>query len=285
MRIHTFLFLFLFLLITTLTIAEDSEPQPAPGKIIGKVLINGKKPMLNGIVLVYSKSMGQPPHPYRYWRIPDLISNTDSNGNFEVEVEAGTFYLMIAQKNPDGDIGPPSSKEFLYFHGNAKGIATPIEVVSGKTTNLGKLSKSFIWSPDNIPHEKGITAVEGTVTDPQGAAVENVVVFAYLNEDAIGRPAFTSDRSDRKGRFQLRLAEGGVYYLKVRGVIGGGAPQAGEFQSVTEEFKPKRVETVTGKRLSGITLKADQFKGKALQAPQQSSERKWKDAGSPQGSP
>ncbi len=233
--------------------------------IYGKVMIKKGKspmPMVNGVVLLYNKEFGPPPHPYKYWRIPDLISGTDKNGKFSMVVTEGTYFLMIAQKKPDGEIGPPKEKEFLYFHGDKMGNATPIVVTTGAKLNLGVLNESFIWSPKMVLNDKDITAVAGVVASAEGVPVENVVVFAYLNQEAVGRPSFVSDRTDKNGRYQLRVFEGGTYYLKVRSIIGGGAPEQGEYQSVTKDFVPVEVTLKKGQLLKNITLKVGRFSGK-----------------------
>lgn len=243
--------------------APQTDAPPEAGAFIsGKVLIKGKTPMTNGIVLLFNKDYGPPPHPYKYWRIPDLINGTDMNGEFSVVVPEGTYYLMIAQKKPTGEIGPPKEKEFLYFHGDAKGNATPITVDAGGKTNLGVLTRSFVWTPKMVMQSKDITAIEGVVIDAGNMPVEHAVVFAYLNPSAVGRPAFVSDRTKKNGKYQLRVYEGGTYYLKVRSVIGGGTPEPGEYQSAAKGFTPVEVAVTTGQQRKGIVLTVEKFSGK-----------------------
>lgn len=234
------------------------------GSISGRVMINAKKPMDSGIVLLFNEAMGPPPHPYKYWRIPDIINGTDKKGNFSVVVPQGTYYMMIAKKSPDGEIGPPKKTEFLYFHGDSKGNPKPIIVSAGAKLNLGLLNKSFLWSPKKVMEAKDITAVEGTVANMEGKPIGGAIVFAYLNSNAVGRPAFVSDRTDKDGKYQLRVYEGGTYYLKVRSVIGGGTPEAGEYQSATKEFLPVEVTLKKGEQLKDIALKVAAFSGKGL---------------------
>lgn len=259
--------------------AQTDAPSVAEAVISGKVMIKGKTPMAFGIVLMFNKDYGPPPHPYRYWRIPDLINGTDKNGNFSVVVPEGTYYLMIAQKKPDGEIGPPKEKEFLYFHGDAKGNATPITVTAGSKLNLGVLTKSFVWSPKMVSQDKNVTAIEGVVSDVDGMPIEHAVVFGYLNPEAFGRPAFVSDRTQKNGSYQLRVFEGSTYYLKVRSVIGGGAPEAGEFQSAAKGIPPVEVSVTTGQQLKGVTLKVEKFSGKGSTGVDKPA-KTWKNTGS-----
>lgn len=243
---------------------QDPVPTDVESRISGQVMIKGKTPMVNGVVLLYNKEWGAPPHPYKYWRIPDLISGTDSRGKFSIVVAEGTYYLMIAQKKPNGEIGPPKESEFLYFHGDVKGNPKPIVVAAGANLNLGVLTRSFKWSPKLVQRDKDITAIEGVVADMEGKPVERAVVFAYFSKNAVGRPAFVSDRTDKNGRYQLRVYEGGTYYLKVRSVIGGGTPETGEYLSTTKSFEPLEVHLAKGQKLADVALKVDRFAGKGL---------------------
>lgn len=227
--------------------------------ISGKVMIRDKIPMVNGLVLLFNKSLGPPPNPYKYWRVPDLICDANNEGEFSLKVPEGTYYFLVAQRKPDSEIGPPKDNTFMYFHGDGNGNPLPLVVTSGAKLNLGVLTKSFEWSSDLIQRDKDITAVEGVISDMEGNPVEKSLVFAYLTENAMGRPTFVSDRSDTNGRYLLRVDGGGSYYLKVRSVIGGGKPQEGEFNNVTPEFETVKVTLKKDQKLKGVTLRVNRF--------------------------
>ncbi|MBT0664812.1 hypothetical protein KI809_10920 [Geobacter pelophilus] len=262
MKLSPLLVVFMLFLSLTVNSYGDS-PVFAPDRqefatITGKVLLEGK-PLPNGVVLLFDKMMGPPPDPYKYWRIPDLITPLNQDGSFNLRVADGTFYIMVAQKNPDGEIGPPTGSEYLYFHGDAKGEALPLKVSAGANVDLGVLGGVFLFTPEMIQRGKGITAIEGVVSDLAGKPVTGVVVFAYLSPDATGRPVFVSDRTGPKGTFLLRVHDSSTYYLRVRGVIGGGAPKNGEFMNVTEDFKPEQVKSIKGETVKGVVLKVKMF--------------------------
>ncbi|HZV81294.1 MAG TPA: carboxypeptidase-like regulatory domain-containing protein, partial [Geobacteraceae bacterium] len=237
-----FVALFFVVFLASRSIAADQVPIPPaqeeiqPGSISGQVMIDDKTPMPYGVVLLYDGRTGPPPALGRYWRVPDLITPLGPEGRFALEVMEGTYYLQVAQKNPGGDIGPAVENEYLYFHGDAEGNALPLVVgKSGGRIDLGRL-KAFLWSPDMVRRDKGITSVEGVVVDTAGSPVERAVVLAHYNPGAKGRPVFVSDRTDKKGRYQLRTNDGGTFYLSVRGVVGGGKPADGEYLNTTKEF-------------------------------------------------
>lgn len=237
------------------------------GTLAGKIMVRDKVPMTNGMLLLYNQYLGPPPHPYKYWRIPDMIISTEQNGGFSTNLPEGTYYLMIAQKSPDGEIGPPGKNEYLYFHSDKDGNAAPIKIEAGKKLDMGTLTSSFFWMADKVEREKGVTSASGVVTDDSGKPVSNAVVFAYLFREATGRPAYVSDRTDKNGRFIIRFYEGGTYFLKVRGVIGGGKPRAGEFMNVTKDFDPTMISVKKDEKLKDVQLQVKMFTTPAEQAP------------------
>jgi len=276
MRLFRILSVFL-LLSVSVVFAEQSAPEGV-GTLSGKVMLKENAPMSNGMVLIYNPYIGPPPHPYKYWRIPDMIISTNEDGSFSIDLSAGTYYMMIAQKSPDGEIGPPSKDEFLYFHSDKEGNAALITIEAGKKLELGTLSGTFFWTADKVEREKGITSASGVVTDDSGKPVKNLVVFAYLYQEATGRPAFVSDRTDKDGKFIIRFYEGGTYYLKVRGFIGGGKPRTGEFTNVTKEFVPTMVTVKKDENLKDVKIQVKMFSGTGYNpsAPPESGEKAWK---------
>lgn len=249
--------------LVTAAFAADMPPvvtaaDNLPGGLAGQVMIDDKTPMPHGVVLLYDERLGPPPSLGRYWRVPDLITLLGKEGRFSVEVKKGTYYLQVAQKSPGAEVGPAVEKEYLYFHGDADGNARPLVVGGNDHINLGRL-KAFLWSPDMVKRDKGITSVEGVVVDTDGTPVERAIVLAYYNPEGNGRPVFVSDRTDNKGRYQLRTNDGGTFYLKVRSVVGGGKPSSGEYLNTTKEFIPVAVTLKKNERVQGVTLKVMKF--------------------------
>jgi len=265
----------LVIMLSVATLFAESQPQGA-GSLAGRVMISAKSPMANGIVLLYNEFAGPPPHPYRYWRIPDMIIPTEADGRFSTDLPEGRYFMMIAQKSPTGEIGPPSSTEFLYFHSDAAGNARSFTVKGGELTDLGTLSGAFVWSPDKIERDKGITSASGVVSDADGKPVSGVIVFAYLYQEAVGRPAFVSDRTAGDGKFVIRFSDGGTYFLKVRGVIGGGRPRSGEFMNVTDEFVPVMVTVKKEEKLKDVKLQVKMFSRPGEDSEPESNDKVWK---------
>lgn len=268
--------LIFFLMSATLYAADGniSSQEKLPSTISGQIMIDAKTPMQEGVILLYDSRVGPPPSLGKYWRVPDLITPLEKEGIFSLVVEEGVYYLQASQKNPNAEIGPAVEKEYLYFHGDAAGNAIPLTVGKGSDLKLGQL-KAFLWNPDMVQREKGITSVEGTIVDTDGAPVERAIVLGYYNPVGQGRPVFISDRTDKKGYFQLRTDDGGTFYLKVRGVIGGGKPSAGEYLNTTKDFQPFQVILKKGERLKDVTLTVKLF-SRPAEEPAPLERREWK---------
>lgn len=240
--------------------SQTAAASAAPAYIYGKVMIQGKTPMVSGVVFLFDKSMGPPPSPEKniYWRVPDRITAIKKNGEFSFEVNEGIYYLTAAQKDPEAKIGPPQVAELNYFHGDARGEPQPIVVASGSKRDLGVLIPS-LWLPDTVDRDKSVTSIEGVVTDMKGQPVEGAQVFAYLSRNARGRPVFISDATDKNGNYMLRVHDGGSFFLRVRSVQGGGIPETGELQNVSREFESQMVTLKKYQHLKGIQLKVNSF--------------------------
>ncbi len=233
--------------------------------------------MVTGVVLLYDKTLGPPPST-RYWRVPDMITGTDSNGRFAIRVPKGVYYLQVAQKKPDGEIGPPQESDYFYSHKDAHGKLLPITITTS-THDLGILN-AFLFEPSMAELTKDITSIEGIILDNKGNPVEKALVFGYLSEVATGRPTFVSERSDKNGKYMLRVHDGGTFYLKVRSVYGGGKPQEGEFLNITNEFKPLKVSLEKHQKLKGVVLNVIKFSrpgsGSEATSPPPPHEKVWK---------
>lgn len=275
---------FLFLVFIAATACAEGEKvqktiseEHLPATVSGQVMVGSNKPMPYGVVLLYDKSLGPPPSLGKYWRVPDNINQLEKDGRFFLELAEGTYYFQVAQKNPGAEIGPASEDEYLYFHGDADGNALPLIVRKGADVKLGQL-KAFLWKPDMIKRDKGITAVEGVVVDTGEKPVERAIVLAYYNSAGNGRPVFVSDRTDRNGRYQLRTNDGGTFFLKVRGVVGGGKPASGEYLNTTEEFEPVMVNLKKDEKLKGVTLKVMKLSRPGAEA-EDTEKRDWRKIG------
>jgi hypothetical protein len=229
------------------------------GTIYGQINIPGKTASELALIFLFDAGQGPPPSREKYWRVPDLIETADNNGAFSIDVPAGTYYFIATKRAEESEMGPPHDGDYFYFNGDAKGNPLPLTVTKGTKLNLGVISGAYPYSRSMLLHDKGITAIEGVVLDPEGKPAEWVVVFASLTATTQGRPLFVSERTRKDGKFFLRVHDGGTFYLRVRGLYGAGTPDKGELLSEVAGEKPTKVTLKNGEKLQGITLKMRPF--------------------------
>jgi len=74
-----------------------------------------------------------------------------------------------------------------------------------------------------------------------------------------GRPLFISERTGKDGRYQLRVNQGGSYFIKTRNSYGGGAIKSGEITGFYGREEPKPVEVTTGSIAKDINIIGKRF--------------------------
>lgn len=214
------------------------------------------RPLAYGFVYLFDDSAGPPPVIERYWRIPNEIFELDEHGRLDIELPAGTYYLAYIKHNDPYDVGPPKKGETILISQDSKGQPVPYQLKSGEIRDLGKLAEAIPYDPAMVSTaDRQITAIEGRIVSKDGKPVAGVPVFAFTSPVAIGRPLFTSERSDSDGRFLLRVDKGGIYHLKVRGHYGGGQPGHDSVLDGEKGEALAAVEVETGQIVKGVLYK------------------------------
>lgn len=249
----------LFLLVLCMGVTVYAE-EAATGSLSGRVMIKDGVPMANGVVFIFSDASGPPPSFNKYWRVPDEIVKTDADGRFVANLSDGKYYIGAIKRKSGEDIGPMQEGDlFLPFHGES--VPKQYTIVSGTKTDIGTISGAIPYKKSDNKSMAGITAIEGTVTDFKGKPVENALVFAFLTPAMVGKPLFISEKTGKDGRYILKVAQGGNYYLKIRNSYGGGALKAGEIMGNYGQDKPMAVEVKTGAIAKGINITGISFPG------------------------
>ena len=193
--------------------------------ISGKLMIKDSGPMADGLVHFFSAETGPIPDPDKYWRVPDFITDIKENGEFTTELNEGKYYIgAIKRISGKKEIGPPMIGDYFLISSDEKGVPKVYSIKRSEDINIGTVSEATPfkgWSKDKI------TAIEGRVLIEDGKPVEGALVFAYRSSAMSDRPEFVSDRTDKDGKFILRVYEGGTYYLRARDLYGGGPPATG----------------------------------------------------------
>jgi len=202
-------------LLSTAVIASVVSKNSTAGTVTGQVAIHGVGPMLGGMVLFFDKVAGPPPISAKYWRVPTYAFKLDDNAGFQAELPAGTYYIG-AIENVSGDpVEPPREGEYYFISQDSNGRPRTFTVKKNRTLSLGMTTAAKLFSKALL-EEKGITAIEGKIRNEKGEPVEGMMVFAFKKSGRTGKPLFVSDRSDKNGKYQLRVSGGGNYYLSTR---------------------------------------------------------------------
>ncbi|HEY3309489.1 MAG TPA: carboxypeptidase-like regulatory domain-containing protein [Desulfuromonadaceae bacterium] len=246
--------LFIILVLTLAVTSGVTAGESMKGKIKGVVQSRDGKPLSKGMVYFFNEAIGPSPMPEKYWRVPDVVEPLDDAGTFAVELPAGTYFIgAILRKGSNEIIGPPSEGD-LYYAGTQK-----YWVNQSVPSDAGIIKGADPFSRSLITKTAGITALEGYVIDEAGKPVENAMVFAHKQSTMNDRPLFVSERTNRDGAFRLRVGEAGSYYLRIRDIYGGGAPEDGAFMGAYGGKNPKAVTVKTGEVLRGIKLNGEKF--------------------------
>ena len=237
---------------------------PKNATMTGTFLIKAGQPMSGARLYVYNLGKGPAPSYDKYWRVPDHARILKDDGSFSIELPEGIYCLGAVQRlHGTSRIGPPENGDFLMFSSDDKGQPKKYQLKSGELLDAGAMSGARqIKTPFLV---SGTTAIEGSIQDAEGEAVEGVegvMAFAFLTPTIIGKPLYVSERSGKTGKFVLRLPEGGTYYIKIRDDFGGGPPQSGKVLDGNREEPMTQVSVKTGETASVGIIKVKKFPGR-----------------------
>lgn len=222
------------------------------GAITGQIGIKGKGLMKEGTVFFFNEKSGPPPSATKYWRVPTNMFSLDGDGKFRAVLPEGRYYMGAIKRASGEDLGPPQDGDFFFISQDERGTPKIYTVKSNDSIDLGLVSGAELFSRKTLVKE-GITSIEGTIYNDSGSPAKGISVFAFSGPIMIGRPLFVSDRSDKNGKYILRLYEGGAYHLKARANYGGGPPSADEAIGIYSDGKPLAIKT--GETKKGIDIR------------------------------
>lgn len=230
-----------------------------PGTIKGKLALKDGTPLAGGLVFFFNQASGPPPFPEKYWRVPDEIAELNAEGGFSTELLSGIYYLGAIKRLNGRDVGPPSMGDQFLVSRDPAGKPRTFKVGSDTMLDVGTLAEGVPYK--KIPSAPGDTGIDGIVLDPDAKPVQGVFVFAFLTPAMVGRPLFVSEKTGSDGRFTLRVAGSGTYYLKVRELYGGGPPGKGSIIGGYGAETPTPVVVRDGTLSKDIKIKGGRFQG------------------------
>ena len=202
------LILSLVLCCATLAYGQYHRWQTTGGIITGQVVIKGVGPMLGGSFFLIDAEAGPPPAATKYWVVPSHVYLIDEDAKFKAEVPEGTYYVGAIERRSPEVLGPPEEGDYFFISHDEKGNPKTLTVWKHSRIDLGILDDATQFHRSML-EKKDITAIEGVIRDGQGKPVGGMAVFAYPEPVIFGHPLFVSERSDKDGKFSLRLYGGG----------------------------------------------------------------------------
>jgi hypothetical protein len=247
----------LFILVATVPVsigAQQVIPKaPLPPRTVtvtGKFVVRDGGSMAGGQVLFFDKQTGPIPDFNKYTRLPDIFGKIDSEGTFSIQIPPGTYYIGAIKRLSGERMGLPETGDYRYLERDASGAARHRTFKDNERIDLGTMEAVRLKKKD-LPATAS-TAIEGTVMDIAGKPVDNVLVFAFVNFER--RPLFVSGRTEKDGKYVLRVMEG-TYFLRARDAYGGGSPRMEGLMGIYGEQQPAAVTVKNGEVLKGINIR------------------------------
>ncbi len=234
------IFLLLFMLVLSVAYAQTEAvkgKEPAePGYVTGR-MESANKALVSGYIGFFVTS-GRMPDPTRFWRTPDYVYSLDKDGKFNAQLPEGNYYV-IAIKKSEKELGPPEAGDQFFYFMDSKGPMI-VGIKKGAKIDLGTRQSIPVTF---VSEKEGITVIKGVILNEEGKPLSGVFIGAYEKPVMLGRPNYISYKSDKDGRYELRLPEGGSYYITARSRLGG-PPVKGEFYGrVGDEKNPVSIKT------------------------------------------
>ncbi len=231
---------------------------PATGQLSGKLTKDGVG--IEGMIVFFNERTGPPPRPDLYFRIPDEVTFTSSDGHFETTLPIGKYYIAAIARKTELHFGPPQRGDVLYLHRDLKTEQRLFTVEKDRSTDIGPIGDASVFTP-NRSKKPTITEITGTVIDLNKKPVKGMYVVGFTIDKTGGRPLFVSGKTGRKGRYSLRVYEGGQYFLRARASLGGGPPELGSYIGFYGGRNPMPILVGRGCTVTRHDIQVEKFGG------------------------
>ncbi|MDA8098701.1 MAG: carboxypeptidase-like regulatory domain-containing protein [Nitrospiraceae bacterium] len=225
-----------------------------PATITGEIGIKDVGPIMGGAIFFYNADKDPMPTATKYWAVPSFAFPVDNNAHFKAVLPEGNYYIAAVERSSGELAIPPADNEQFVIVSDAKGNPKKLNAWKDATIDLGSLvERAQKYSPALVG--KGITSVQGTLRDEGGVPVEGIMVLAFSSPNMFQLPLFVSSPSDKNGKYILRFARGGKYYIMARRTLAGGAPTVGEPIGIYRSGeKPVAVRTGENRKEINLTV-------------------------------
>jgi len=234
-------------------VASNYMDTPGITAISGKVVLAEKKaPLAGAYVNVYPDTISNLLGPSQFISLP-----TDNDGSYQIELPAGTYYL-VARKRVSGDpTGPLSPGDFYSEHQRVL-----VNVKKDRTAQVDLEvvpMKAPMFFKKMVVEKETDTGFRGRLVDAEGKPLMGGFAMAYSDPDMKRLPDYASTLSDRDGNFTLYLPAGGTYYLAAR-VHAWDMPRPGEPYGIYGD-PPEAMKIASGSFVKDIDIVMAPFAG------------------------
>jgi hypothetical protein len=207
------------------------------------MLMKNGSPISGAIVIVFDLKNGPPPDSEKYFRTPDYVEDTTTDGNFRIVLPQGEYFIG-AIKRRDGSGGPPSEGDIFFVLKDESLKLRSIQVPSKGLVELGDIAAGKIHRPVSDPLIP-LAIVSGTVRDKHGKTVKDVTVAAVPLHQRLKNAFYFSQDTGREGTFKLKLPSGRVYILGI---------WEGESADEARKIFTKKIQIDSGGSMKGVDL-------------------------------
>lgn len=190
------------------------------GGLYGKILFEGKA-LEKSYVYVYKDLKSG-------LRGPAFLVYPSRDGSFSINLPEGKYYIIARKRAKGGMYGPIEEGDYFnFYYGN------PVTVKKG---TLKSVSIECIKRLSQLEEGVGFSEITGYVKDGKGNPLSGLFVLLYQNKNMQGKPLYISGRTNREGKFTIKIPMG-TYYILARENIGG-PPAIGEWYGKYKEPIP-----------------------------------------------
>ncbi len=199
-------------------IREEWENIPEGSGIKGKAVLENNQTE-DIFVYIYTNPDTELRGPSYY-----LTKPIEKNGNFKINLLPGKYYLVARKRKSGAKLGPLEEEDYNYVY-----LQNPIKVNKNEYFDAGELRLKKIDIKKLVAIKKGTlppkiklsTGIRGFIFNKKKEPVKDVYAFIYKDFQMVGKPLYRSSPTNKDGKFEILLSEGGIYYVGARNTFGG----------------------------------------------------------------
>jgi len=183
-----------------------------------------------------------------------MAGPTDKNGYFEVELPAGSYYLLARLRQGGGETGPLRPGDFIGYSQD-----NPVTVEEG---GVNRVSFAVLELPEKGDEMQktlfGSTGIRGRIVDTSGNPVAGARAVLYDDPQMLDRPLYVSPPTSSDGAFFLSFPEGGTYFLAARNTLGG-SPSPGDLYGTYDRSPDHSLKIATGEVCDEVKIVVEEM--------------------------